>query len=377
MKNTVLMLWATACMLLLSCNEDLVIPTPKFETGIPADTVAKDTADFFALVYIDRPGVDKFFGGDMEAAESQLDLVFRDVTRYWNESNTGAVKFSKYCRFNVAQTVEYDGDSKQCRSEVGRMQWDGEKHNVIVVIDQIIDFPGDSNGSAEGTGDDDRPIVTFYPSSGSTQRDLRETDDYEDAYKVLTHELGHYRGVTDLYQYDIEAANNPVNHESYETLDCIMNNQYRGVWCDYSVYCINANIDQKYRKQPLEFFLGLFPKRLEVNVTVDGTPRRGVTVNLYGSRAGAANRDRDIYPNVAYSLTTDVNGQAAWDNVRSLYSPDKKPINDLPYGRWFGFLVEAVYDTRKAYEWLPEYKVQLPRFEDEEGGDIYTVNLAL
>lgn len=376
MKNTLLMLLAAICLLLVSwsCNDDLDIPLPKFEVGGPTDVVSKDTADYYAMVYIDSPGIDKFFSGNEDAMKKQLNQVFKDVTMYWNESNKGKVKFSKYCRFNMRQMVVYDGDAKKCRSDVEKMSWDGEKYNVIVIVDQVKDKPGDSNGGAEGAGADDRPVVTLYPSGSENERDLRKGGDYKDMYVVLTHELGHYRGVTDMYQYSIDGKDNPVNGISYSTETCIMNDHYCGLWSDYAVECINANIDKKYMKQPLEFFLGLFPQKLVINVTVDGKPQQGVTVKLYGSRAGATGRARDIYKSAAYTGITNSEGKVIWNEIRKLYKPDNKPIDDLPYGRWFGFLVEVSQGIRKSYEWLPEYKVQMPSFEGE---DTYTVNLAL
>lgn len=361
------------CILLVSCGGDSVIPVSEPETDGSVETAAPDTVNYYAAVYVDQPGIDKFFNGSQTALETQLRQIFRDVTSYWNKSNTGKYKFEKYIRFYMRRMEVYNGDAATCRSSINKLNWDSNTDNVFVLLDLIKDYANDSNGGACGGGPGSSSVVTIYPQSGTEERDIRKDDAYKDLYIVLTHELGHYRGVTDMYQYAIDGKNNPVNGVTYATETCIMNNHYCGFWSEYAVKCVNKYIDDIYIEDSNEAFLEMFPKKLVLNVTVDGKAKRGISVKMYGSRAGATNRARDIYPDALDMKTTDSNGQVTWTDTRNIYKPATKPIDDLPYGRWFGLLIEATYGSQKKYEWIPEYKAQLPYFDGE---DTYTVTLA-
>jgi len=98
-------------------------------------------------------------------------------------------------------------------------------HDVLLIIDSILDF--DDEESAKGWycggGADDLNMVICRSRSKTEHEDLFGIDYF---HRGVAHELGHYRGVTDLYADRIRAKNNPVNHIEYEPDSCVMNSHY-------------------------------------------------------------------------------------------------------------------------------------------------------
>ena len=101
-----------------------------------------------------------------------------------------------------------------------------------------------------------------------------------------------------------------------------------------------------------------------VNVTVKGKPKKGVKINLYGSRA----QFNDQIPVPYRTYVTGKDGKVFITGVPDLYDQPERPINtdELPYNRWFTFVLEAEYKGEKKYVWLPEYEVQRAFFKGEK-----------
>lgn len=93
-------------------------------------------------------------------------------------------------------------------------------------------------------------------------------------------------------------------------------------------------------------------------------------LNLYGSRA----KFNDLIATPYRTYETDKKGEYLITGVPGLYDKPAPPLHtdELPYNRWFTFLLEAEYKGEKKYVWLPEYEVQQTFFENK---DTYQVTI--
>lgn len=358
--------------ILSACNDDLVIPKPQFETGgeIKNDL---DTIEYKVYIYADRPSVDRLGGTD--GFKLQLVDLFHKATIYWNESSHKKLKH--YTRYTAAYLDVYEGSSQsqELRNTIYNGTFDFSKYDVIVFFDLFQDNGETGNGgAAHGNGSNSRSVVTVFAGPGEEKNIFTDN-----TYRTLVHEFGHYRGVTDMYQYVIASKDNPVNNISYEPPKCIMWNAADGVWSDYAAKIINYTAQSKQiGKDYDDFFGSLYPKNIEITVLLNGKPKRGIPVKLYGSRAGGSTHGRDVWPEAFKSYQTDKEGKILITNVRDIYIPDRKTHPELPeslpYGRWFSFIVEASYGSVKKYGWLPEYEIQMGFFEEDQ--DTYKLTIA-
>ena len=359
------------CSGFAACNQDLEIPLPQFQTG-GSEEIALDTIEFSVYVYADRPSVERL--GGKESFTVKLEELFRKSTTYWNESSHKKLKY--YFRYKPMYLEVYDGSSQDAtlKNKIYNGPFDFNLYDVTVFFDLVQDNGETGNGgAAHSGGSNNRSVVTVF--AGPNEEKNIFTDN---TYRTLVHELGHYRGVTDMYQYIISSNDNPVNMIAYEPSKCIMWDAAQAEWSDYAAKIINYTAKSKQIGKDYEdFFASMYPKNIEITVLVDGKPKRGVPVYFYGSRAGGSTHGRDVWPEAFKNFQTDKDGRILITDVKGLYVPDRKLYPDLPaslpYGRWFSFIVEAVHGTTKKYEWLPEYIVQMPFFE---GSDTYRATIA-
>lgn len=357
----------------LACSSDSdsePIPAPE-----PPPVVEEpDELEFRVLAYVDEASVKGHLGGSDRVVKAQMDKLFRNATNFWNK---GSNKLKYKYRYTLADMIVYKGSSQDAtfRKKVYNDPMDFSKYDVVILFDCLQDNGETGNGGAAcGGGSDHRSVVTVI---AGPSKPLKVFED--NTYMTLAHELGHYRGVTDMYQYVIAAKDNPVSHEAFDAPACIMRWTSDGVWSDYAVNCMNLSAGAKQIGKVIpDFFNKLYPKKIEFNVTVSGQPKGGITINLYGSRAGSSSRSRDIYPEVFVTGKTNSSGNYILNDAKKYFNPNRNEFKnvptDLPYGRWFGFLAEIISGSSKKHVWLPEYEVQMPYFEGE---DTYKVNVAL
>ena len=98
----------------------------------------------------------------------------------------------------------------------------------------------------------------------------------------------------------------------------------------------------------------------------------GAKVSLYGVRGAKF----DVVTPAYRVYETGKDGRVLIGDAREMFCNPPQPNrpDDLPWGRWFNFLVEAEKDGQKAYGWMPEYEVQMPFFEDK---DTYEMTISL
>lgn len=361
-------------ILLSSCNKEEVIDNGNDETN-NTDQLTLDTVDFRVLVYIDKPSVESHLGGSERIVRQKMDKLFSDVTKYWNKSANAKLDF--YYRYVLADMKVYDcgSNDNSLNNEIYNEPIDFSKYDVTVLFDAKQDNDNDrGSGGAHGGGADYRSVITVI--AGDTPKNIFD----EATRNTLTHELGHYRGVTDLYQYIIEENDNPVSHQKFEAITCIMNWAAAGVWSDYAIACMNkaGTVKQIGKKYP-NFFDSLYPDKLQFHVTLNNEPLKGAIVELYASRAGNSEHNRDIWPQVFVSGITDNSGNWGLNDLKNYFIPDKNkhPEIQIPpslaYGRCFGFLAKIKNGNKEQFVWLPEPEVQMVTFDNK---DTYTVNVA-
>ena len=374
-RSAAIMLFSVLVPLASCAKTDPLFPdTPVIVP--PGETSDPEEVEFRGLVYIDKASMDGHLGGE-RVVRQKMDRLFADVTEYWNESARGRLDF-RY-RYVVGDIVTYDCGSNdpELNRKVYNDPMDFGKYDFVVLFDAMQDHDDDrGEGGAHGGGSDHRSVITII--AGAEPKDLFD----ETTRNTLTHELGHYRGVTDLYQYQIDAKNNPVSNETFDGTTCIMNWAAAGVWSDYAVGCMNlAGPAKQIGKEFDNFFNSLYPDDIEFVVTVDGKPRRGIDIELYASRAGASDHPRDIYGEVYCSGRTSTDGRWVLKDVVRYFIPSvdkelERTLNvppSLSYGRCFGFLAKVIYNDEVKYVWMSEEKVQMSTLE---GKDIFTVNVS-
>ena len=308
-----------------------------------------DTIEYRVFIAVDKAGVEHW--GGKAAYQKKLDAFFGQVNDFWNK-------------------VTYDCSSRQLENVYKRSAGFPD-HDVLLIIDSILDF--DDEESAKGWycsgGADNLNMVVCRGRSKTEHEDLFGIDYF---HRGVAHEFGHYRGVTDLYADRIRAKNNPVNNLQYEPDSCVMNNHYKTYkWSPYAVNIINYTAKSKRPGRDFPgFFKQMFPENIQVSVTVKGKKKKGVKLNLYGSRA----KFNDLIATPYRTYETDKKGEYLITGVPDLYDKPAPPLHtdELPYNRWFTFLLEAEYKGEKKYVWLPEYEVQQTFFENK---DTYQVTI--
>lgn len=326
-----------------------------------------DTIEYRVFVAVDKSGVEHW--GGKEAYQGKLNTFFGQVNDFWNKAGDGHLKY--YFRYVPDLQVVYDCSSRQLEN-VYKNCAGFPNHDVLLIIDSKLDFEDEekAKGWYCSEGADNLSMVVCRSRSKTEHEDLFGIDYF---HRGVAHELGHYRGVTDLYADRIRAKNNPVNNLQYEPDSCVMNNHYKTYkWSSYAINIINYTARSK---RPGKDFSGLFkqmfPENIQVSVKVNGKNKKGVKLNLYGSRA----KFNDLIATPYRTYETDKKGECLITGVPDLYDGPAAPLytDELPYNRWFTFLLEAEYKGQKKYVWLPEYEVQQTFFENK---DTYHVTLS-
>lgn len=325
-----------------------------------------DTIEYRVFVAVDKAGVEHWGGRD--AYSAKLNVFFDQMNDFWNKAGEG--RFQYYFRYIPDLQIIYEGSSRKLE-EVYRNSAGFPNHDVLLIIDSILDYEDEekSKGWYCGGGKDNMSIVVCRSRSKTEHEDLFGIDYF---CRGVAHEFGHYRGVTDLYADRIRAEKNPVNQLQYEPDSCVMNNHYKTYrWSDYAVNIINYTAKSK---RPGRDFPGLFkemfPEKIQVVVTVKGKRKKGVKLSLYGSRA----KYNDVIATPYRTYEADKKGELVITGVPDLYDNPAQPLHteELPYNRWFTFLLEAEYKGQKKYVWLPEYEVQQTFFRNS---DTYPVRI--
>lgn len=162
----------------------------------------------------------------------------------------------------------------------------------------------------------------------------------------LVHELGHTRGVPDLYAMEVgDGAKNPINGATFEAITCTMNYHYGGTpWSDYAIAVINASAGERLC---IDHNTLLPSKGYQIKLTdKSGAEIVGATINLYPVYSYSYAVDA----NALYTGTSDDNGVCCFTENIYRRTSNKDVVNHL---------VEIVYNNTKTYAWMPIYEPEL------------------
>lgn len=367
-----------------SCNDEVVL-----NPGVPGtggSGTEKETIRYRALCIAEKDDVDSY-GGET-VFRSNLDRMFRNTTRFWNESPN---RFEYYFEWVVGDLQIYDmqdGETYDDYRHLATGEIDTGKYDFTVFL--ALRSDRDNALSCGGGGASGQSIVwAYFTADHNIFTDAEYPD--QGTYSNLGHEYGHVRGAQDLYQYMITAENNPVSHEAYPYPECNMGTGYM-VWSDYCSALFNFGAHMK--QLPADFARDVFPDKVSIKVLEDGEPVRA-TVKLYGTRAGGDHNERDVYAEEGNSPFLEVKTdrqtgivEFPQDDTYSIYDmynrpdrvtggriPSKSPVDYFPFSRWYCFLVEATAGTRTAYAWLSDLDMVPVHLETGEETYELVINL--
>ena len=314
-----------------------------------------DTIEYKIYIAADRVGVEHF-GGEY-VYKKKVDEMFSRVNAFWNN---GSDQFKYYFKFIPDVQLIYEGSSKVVEDFL-KNNFYLDCYDVVLTIDSRLDHDDENAGWYCGSGKQHHGMVACHGRSKTDFEDI-----FDKGYRGIAHELGHYRGVTDLYADRIKKDKNPVNGLQYEPDSCIMNNHHKtNHWSSYAVNIINYTALSKRPARDFPgFFKEMFPQNIHVTLKGKAKNKQGVKLNLYGSRA----RYNDLIPIPYKTYETDKKGEYLITGVPNLYDRPIPPLHtdNLPWNRWFTFVLEAEYKGEKKYVWLPEYEVQNVFFKNED-----------
>ena len=168
----------------------------------------------------------------------------------------------------------------------------------------------------------------------------------------LVHEFGHARGAVDVYDEDVDAAHNPINHAGFDAPAGIMTSPY-GVttWDQYSADIINASGSTLYQGAP--FVDAILPPVFTIRTFGGGGPMSaGVHIDVFPVNWSG----KSVNSTPALSGVTTASG--AWTLPHNPFAPGtpNKPWN-LAHPN---FLVRATDASGifaghpvRGYAWLP------------------------
>ncbi|WP_339735051.1 hypothetical protein [uncultured Sunxiuqinia sp.] len=291
------------------------------------------------------------------------DYFKTELTKQWQQINA---RFNNSDRKKLLKrTYVFQPDVNDIIVYSGCSYWgeNGANEKVIKQMDTtffklgvIYDFfyEGAEAGEYGGGCGDDRGIGTILVINGSEDFKNKYNDHFGVyTYRAITHELGHFRGVTDLYIDVIEAANNPLSQEKFMPDHCLMNDfcytpDEESYWSDYAVKIINKVGNQKKAGLINDLMYEDFADRMLITATKNGDPI-DAQVKLYPAEYDHTKWSSVIKetPLFVYSLT---NGQFQVNDLRKLFFR-----SDNHWDRYHVFLSEATVGNEKRYLWIADY----------------------
>ncbi len=271
--------------------------------------------------------------------EADIEFVpFFDETCVYNCSSQDILNNAIAYRGKYPYLIVFDGTVGDFTNEWIHADWTGWGREVVCISENNIGKP-DANVTYK--------ILSHYKTS-----------------RTLAHELGHARGVPDIYAMEIKQ--NQVNGQFFTPVTCMMNNCWEGdTWSEYSQLLINHNknlIAGEKGFQPLE--KPLYPNSLLLKVVRGGKPLEGAEVKIYREK---------MYENVVDPIpnrqkTLGAKGEWELSPVTLFNGPNA----DIAYGV---LLVEVTKGDRTEYRFIPVYELQLAYMKGETENYIIEMEL--
>lgn len=312
----------------------------------------RDVWSFDVKVMLDRATYKLYFS-DADIVKKKLQERFDDVAALYKGKN-GINFFDADIKFNPIfdESNVYDSSSEDVF--VNGLTYRGDYPYLLIIDGCIGDYAGERvHSDWTGWGQE---IVCLFDNGLSAADDGKTVYDILSKYKTseaITHELGHARGVPDIYAMEVKT--NPICNLIFSPVKCIMNVCWGGdSWSEYAQLLINRNKDL-VRGEP--GFCPLeeppFPETLTLKMLKGEQPISNAKVNIYGS----VMYSYTVEDNSVSSYTTDEDGCIQL-NPESLFTGTN---GDYKYGV---VLLEIVSSEEKYYDFLPVYEVQIPYLKE-------------
>lgn len=252
---------------------------------------------------------------------------------------------------------------------------DLKKYQCMVSYDFVIqDFEVGNGGGCGDDGNGMSCILVINPGEENLNKFCDHLSESSNTVAAITHELGHFRGIYDLYLVNFGGANNPINGEGFQAPRGVMNNNtYEPLekceWNEYELLCLNANLSRKKYRLFDICLQDYFTDNLEINITEDGNPVSKYELNFY--KYGSYKVESKVYKKQS------AGGATARMNARELF--------------WYGeaqwqwnlmYLIEAINPVtgHKGYHFLPFYEPHMQGLKDKsanpiEGNSTYKITI--
>jgi hypothetical protein len=235
-------------------------------------------------------------------------------------------------------------------------QMDKSIFKLVVIYDFF--YEGDEAGEHGGGCGNDDGIGTILVINGSEGMKNKYNDHFGPyTYRAITHELGHFRGLIDLYADVVKAADNPVNAEAYNPPHCLMNDycytpDEETSWSDYAIKIINKTGNIKKTNLIDQLMYDDFADKMLITTTNNGMPT-DAKVNLYLATYSFETW-RNTVSKTPYCTYDVKNGSYSVADLRALFYKNK----DVLYDRRQVFLVEVVSAAgQKKYAWISDFEM--------------------
>lgn len=251
-------------------------------------------------------------------------------------------------------------------SAVRKNLFDKNKFQVIVTYDFYCQKDKGERGGGCWTEEGISQITVINPGYESRFCDHFNKEVAPYTADAITHELGHFRGITDLYKFVVTKENNKVNNEAFKPISCAMNDVAYGdidkcYWSDYAIKIINLNREKKIVDIINRTTLDYFPQKLIVEVTENGKPSAGFNTKIYAMEYGS----KEITNKVRREAS--VTGNKFLTDAISLFWP--AGTQQYIYATHTFILVEVTSNVtgKKAYNIIPYYELHNYGLDEKQG----------
>lgn len=365
MKKKRIFYWLSLllCVVVMACSSgsDEEIGPEEPEGG--GEQTGRPEWSFEVKIMLDQPTF-KSYGSSVEVVKNKLRQRFKEVKELYH-GKKGTTYFDAEIEFKpfFDESCVYDCSSQEVLDNA--VAYRGSYPYLVVFDGKVGDFSGERVHS-DWTGWGIEVVCISdnnkgAPDGGATTYDILSPYKTSEA---LAHELGHARGVPDIYAMEVKS--NPVNGQLFSPVKCMMNICWGGdSWSEYSQLLINRN---KALVRGQEGFVPLeqpmYPKKMTLKVTKNGHPVAYAGINIYREK---------MYENTMESTPFM---RSALNNSGELELTPVTLFNGSGGGIGYGvLLIEVVEGESRNYKMLPVYEVQIAYLKGQT--DQYTIELKL
>jgi hypothetical protein len=344
---------------LLSCSSgsSVVNPVTKDEVKYTADYDDGSTIYINVKIAIDQKGwntnTPEFFKAKLKEQWDQI------TARFNNSDKKHQLKRKYIFKPDLDDIVVYSGCSYWGENGANMkaiQQMDKNIFKLVVIYDFF--YEGAEAGEYGGGCGNDDGIGTILVINGSDGMKNKYNDHFGVyTYRAITHELGHFRGLIDLYADVLTGENNPINGQAYNPPHCLMNDycytpDEESSWSDYAIKIINKTGNTKKANLIDNLMYDDFADKMLIKATKNGEPI-AAKVSLYQASYSYVTWSNAV-SKTPYYVYDVKNGSYTVSDLRALFFKNIQERND----RRQVFLVEATNsEGQKKYAWISDFEM--------------------